>query len=587
MKIKFQLTVVTLCCLIGQQVLAFTDISWDTALYRAVSYMTTRNIISGYDDGSFGVNDPINKAAALKIILTAAEVDIPDEFEIPENFYTDVPEDAWFTPFVVAALNEQILKIDPEDTNAEFHPGNEVNRAAFIKMMLATFGVVPDRYKLEEVEISDVPDDAWFAPYIKFTVKFEVLELTENGEAFPSQTITRGETVKYLYETLKQGGGLSPQTLLMLTESHLVQTIEKIESKQFPGAGLAVDIAEKFISLTLKILPENNIVNGAHKTVLAVKNLVGAYAAGEVGHLEDVLKNSGNAWNLANEAGELNPSQSTMTEAIKHLAHGLAARTREIKEQVEEEREKISSAEGEAEAEEKSDGRKMQEALDQMDLGKEASDTEEEVEEKVTEEVIKKEELVDEETPAEAETEEVFLSEEEELMKKLEEIRAQKKAAVIEAKKKAEEEEKAKKAAAKKKAEEEAARVAAESAAKKKAEVEASEKKKKEVEEARVAEEKADTSGGASSTSNAVIKAQLGALTPVLGQIDDGDPMKAIVTAQLKALEQVLLQPDFNKDLVLAQLGVLEPVIDALQNEGIKNIVLAQLGALKLVVSNL
>ena len=570
MKKSFKSAVATLAFLVGWQVLAFTDVSWDTAVYRAVSYMAERGIISGYDDGTFGIDDPINKAAALKVILAAAEVDIPEEFEIPTHFYTDVPEDAWFTQYIVAALNEDILRIDPEDTNPEFHPADEVNRAAFIKMMLSTFGVDPSRFDLSEVEIADVPEEAWFSPFMKFTVKFNILALSKTNEALPSQSVTRGETVDYLYKTLKQGGGLSPQTLLMLTESHLVQTIEKIDAKQFSGAGLAVDIAEKFVLLAVKILPDNAIIQSAHKTVLAVKNLVGAYAAGEVGRLDDVLTNTGNAWSLASEAGELNPGQATMAEAIKHLAHELATRTREVQAKVEEEKAKLAA-----------EGKTIE------DIKEEVSETEEVVSTEVPEEAIAPEskatsqepeatsmpeEVVEEPAPEEEEGE-IFLSEEEKLLKQLEEIRAKKEAAAIEAKKKA--------------AEEEAQRKAAEEAARK-AEEEAAAKVAAEAEEAKTQEETNTSSPTAeNSAQNTIIKAQLAALTPVLSQIDASDPMKAVVTAQLGALEQVLLQEKFNKDLVIAQLGALEPVIGALQNEGLKNIILAQLGALKQVVSSL
>lgn len=557
MKKSFHLIITACAFLLGWQVWAFSDVPWDTAVYRAVSYMAERGIISGYDDGSFGIDDPITKAAALKVILSAAEVEIPEETIVPDHFYTDVPEDAWFTPFIVTALNELILKIDPEDTNPEFNPGNEVNRAAFIKMMLSTFGVDPGRFNLEGVEITDVPEDAWFAPYMKFAAKFDILDLTETGEALPSQTITRGETVQYLYRTLKQGGGLNPQTLLVLTESHLVQTIEKIDAKQFSGAGLAVDIAEKFVDLALKILPENTIVQSAHKTVLAVKHLVGAFAAGEMGRLNEVLENTGNAWNLASEAGELNPGQATMAEAIKHLAHELATRTREVQEKVEVEKAKLT-AEGK-------DINDIVETKSEESTTDVTIETSEEVTEEVSEVTPEHEEEVVVEESASPQEE---LSEEDKLLKQLEEIRAKKEAAAIEAKKQAEAE-----AAAKKKAQEEAAAKAAEA-------------KEEEAATADATPAPATKSDN-SSVQNAIIKAQLAALTPVLAQIGEDDPMKAVVTAQLVALEQVLLQANFNKDLVIAQLGALEPVIGALQNEGLKNIVLAQLGALKQVVSSL
>ncbi len=530
---KIVLTLLLILALpLGARVIAFTDVPWTGSLYEGVSYMAAKEIIKGYEDDTFGVDDPINRAAALKVILTAAEVDILEE---TVDYYKDVPKEAWFAPYVTTAVKEGILTIDEGDENPEFRPSDEVNRAAFIKMMLATFGINPGKFNTGGIHINDVSEDAWFAKYMAFVVKFNILELTEQEEALPSQTVTRGEAVDLLYKTLRQGGGLSPQVLLHLTEDHLVQTIEKIEAEQIPGAGLAVDVAEKFIVAAAKALPENNIILGAHKTVLAVKNLVGAFAAGEHGRVDDVLAASGKAWDLANEAGELNPAQKPMTEAIKHLSHGLASKTREVKDKVAEERAK-QTQEGIATTNET--------AEDKNSAPKEVTTSTPQTNEPHAEK---------------PETENKLLSEEELLMKKLEELRAKKKAeAEVEAKRKAAEEE------AKKKAEEAA---------------------KKEVEKIPVPATPTPTA--APSGGNVIVKAQLAALQPVLEQINDSDPMKAIVTAQLSALKQVLLQPNFNKDIVLAQLNALSPIISQFQNEGMKGIILAQLEALKQVVTNM
>ena len=459
----------------------FTDVPWTDSGYPSIAYLAAKGIIKGCDEEKqlFCKDDPITRAAALKIILSAAEVKTP---ETTRPIYSDVPEDAWFAPYVTMGVDEKVLNV-PEGENPEFHPADEVNRAAFIKMMLATFGVNPEKFDLTKIEISDVTDEDWFAPYIRFVVRFNIMSLNEAKESLPGQSITRVEAVDMLYKTLKHGGGLTAKTLLTLTETSLVSTIENIDAQKIPAAGLAIGIAETFVNDAVKVLPENNVVLAAQKIVLAMKSLVGAYAAGQEGRLDDILVATGSAYGLATEAGELNPGSEAMVTSIKELAHGLADKTRAMKDDVEAY---------------KSSG---------------AAPVPAEV---ATEEVAPEAPVVEEPAPTEPVEE----------------------SAPVE-------------------------------------------------EVAPTAEPEAAPAPTANiSGNNAVIKAQLAALTPILGLLG-ADPMKGVITAQMGALEQILLQPSFNKELVLAQLSALEPIIGQIKDAGMKGVITAQINALKQMVSGM
>ena len=58
---------------------------------------------------------------------------------------------------------------------------------------------------------------------------------------------------------------------------------------------------------------------------------MGSFYAGENGRIEDALKSAQNSWELADEASRLNPGQYGMANSIKNLAHGLADKSRNMK----------------------------------------------------------------------------------------------------------------------------------------------------------------------------------------------------------------------------------------------------------------
>ena len=307
--------------------LAFSDIQITNPLYVPTTYMSEKEIIGGYPDGSFGPEKIINRAEALKIILLATEKPVADN--VAKKF-GDVPTDAWFAKFVTFAADNGIVSGDGATGN--FVPARTVNRAEFLKMLVLAFDIDTSKFVLN-VPSKDVPDDAWFAPYINFGVKFEIMSQDDSGMAFPSQGLTRGEAAEYIFNMLRKGQGLNPQLLLNLTEAHLVKALEFIEGGQIAGAGLVVTTAEQYAEIVSQIssVASNPVVQGAVKTTEALKHLVGAYSAGENGRLDDVVTASQAAWAAAEASLKDNPNNEATATQIKTLAGSLAEQAREAK----------------------------------------------------------------------------------------------------------------------------------------------------------------------------------------------------------------------------------------------------------------
>lgn len=105
----------------------FSDVAEGAWYFDFVSLARNSEIVSGYDDNTFRPNEPISRAAALKILLEASGLSIGDR----GTGFTDVPDDAWFRKYVAFAQDNDIVGGYPDGT---FGPGNLITRAEVVKI---------------------------------------------------------------------------------------------------------------------------------------------------------------------------------------------------------------------------------------------------------------------------------------------------------------------------------------------------------------------------------------------------------------------------------------------------------------------
>jgi cysteine-rich repeat protein len=73
------------------------------ALYR-------KGIVKGKDDGIFAPNDHMTRAEFIKIALLAAGIEVPNADDIQKAPFRDSPLDAWFTPYLAKAKELGLIK---------------------------------------------------------------------------------------------------------------------------------------------------------------------------------------------------------------------------------------------------------------------------------------------------------------------------------------------------------------------------------------------------------------------------------------------------------------------------------------------
>lgn len=85
--------------------------------------------VAGYASGGFGPNDFVNRAAALKILLGSAGIDVTGS----TTTFPDIPKDAWFAPYVGFA---QVKNLIAGYSNGNFGPNDPMTRAQVAKVVV-------------------------------------------------------------------------------------------------------------------------------------------------------------------------------------------------------------------------------------------------------------------------------------------------------------------------------------------------------------------------------------------------------------------------------------------------------------------
>lgn len=166
---------------LGTQV--FTDINTNSVAGKSAQNLFHKGIISGYPDGSFRGDNPVNRAEAAKFLVNSLFDELPDTDPTP---FLDVQESEWYAPYVAIAFQEGWIQ---GYDSGLYHPGNTINTAEFLKILSEAFAVTSE----SQLEYYDVPADAWFAPYVRVATQYDLMPMRGKYNLDPSRDMTRAE----------------------------------------------------------------------------------------------------------------------------------------------------------------------------------------------------------------------------------------------------------------------------------------------------------------------------------------------------------------------------------------------------------
>jgi len=107
---------------------SFPDIDGGHWAYRYIATAERLGVVNGYGDGLFRPDNKVSRAELVKIFLLAAGKSLPENYSYS---FVDVPEYAWYYPYVGMAFNLDLLSGYGDGT---FRPDREVTRAEAAKI---------------------------------------------------------------------------------------------------------------------------------------------------------------------------------------------------------------------------------------------------------------------------------------------------------------------------------------------------------------------------------------------------------------------------------------------------------------------
>jgi hypothetical protein len=293
-----------------QTAVPFTDVPQTNPSYVSITFLRQQNILGGYSDGTFKPDQLVNRAEALKILLTGNKTQLPASVTTPS--FKDYSASAWFAPYVEAAKSIGIVSGNPDGT---FAPSRNVTRAEFLKMLLTLNSLKTDKWANQQM-FTDVPANAWYAAYMNYAGQAGLIAKDSKNMLYPSQALTRADVAEIYYLLFVIRNDKNTQFLVDQSEAQMAEIEIYIGATNIVSAKRASDLAIDFSQEAYINMPTNNVV-------LAAAKLAKAYGYLMSGFIAAVQKDYTSATSWANEAiskaTEAWQADNTVQPYAKHI----------------------------------------------------------------------------------------------------------------------------------------------------------------------------------------------------------------------------------------------------------------------------
>lgn len=169
----------------------FTDISQRHWAWKMIQEMARQGIITGYQDGTFKPNAPIQRQHAALILTRALELEPKKD----AREFNDIPKSHLY--FGVIDQVQQAGLFEGIDGN--FQPTTNMTRAQMAKVLVLAFNLTSSN----KDTFKDVPKTHWAHNFIAILAG-NGITIGDNGNFRPNDPVTRAEFVAFLYRALHQ-----------------------------------------------------------------------------------------------------------------------------------------------------------------------------------------------------------------------------------------------------------------------------------------------------------------------------------------------------------------------------------------------
>jgi rare lipoprotein A len=213
------------------QAQTFTDLPESNLYHDSIQKLVNKGCISGYEDQTFQPDKLVNRAEAVKIILTCLDLPniyteqtftVPDGtkvsvgnnetqvegeskviFKIPfkaENYrdlsFTDIDKNQWYIPYLKEAVVREIITGYDDNT---IKPTQAVSKAELYTILyrLTPSDLKPTQEE-EEALSDDIASGYWFYEPLQFAIKNGLLTTDDENQISPFKELTRAQVSHFI-----------------------------------------------------------------------------------------------------------------------------------------------------------------------------------------------------------------------------------------------------------------------------------------------------------------------------------------------------------------------------------------------------
>lgn len=173
---------------------SFSDVPEGSMYFHSVEYLKSKEVISGYSDGTYKLTNPINRAE-VSAILARATAGTPAGLVL--NF-SDVQKGDWFYDSILELYQRKIIEGYKDGT---FRPHTNTTLGEALKMITLSFNIT-ELQAPSENPYPDVDKAIWFAPHAAYTKDRHLTWSLDDGNFHPERNITRGEFALIVYRLM-------------------------------------------------------------------------------------------------------------------------------------------------------------------------------------------------------------------------------------------------------------------------------------------------------------------------------------------------------------------------------------------------
>lgn len=170
----------------------FTDVDDTYWAKEEITYLAQQEIIQGYHDGNFGVNDHISRIQAATMIIRALDLDTNYR---PILEFKDIVHDDDGYSIIATIADEGIMK---GNENGEFKPNEKLTRAQMATILVKAFNLQGQ----STYSFRDVSDKHWASSAIKSLYQNNITTGYSDNTFKPNNHITRTQFAVFMARVL-------------------------------------------------------------------------------------------------------------------------------------------------------------------------------------------------------------------------------------------------------------------------------------------------------------------------------------------------------------------------------------------------